>query len=168
MRTVSDSRAGRFYSRGFVAGSSGMGRASLAAASASSRRAWSTVWAASCSRRSASAILALASASIPAAFSSAVLRIRSASVLASDRSFCARSRLSPILLSASWSIPCLRRVACSICSSAYFFASAVRVSALARALPRMVLASVSALSRMALRSALAPLTMFCMSTPMCS
>ena len=42
-----------------------MGRASLAAASASSRRAWSTVWAASCSRRSASAILALASASIP-------------------------------------------------------------------------------------------------------
>ena len=50
----------------------------------------------------------------------------------------------------------------------FFFASAVRVSALACALPRMVLASVSALSRMALRSALAPLTMFCMSTPMCS
>lgn len=97
-----------------------MGRASLAAASASSRRAWSTVRAASRSRRSASAILALASASIPAAFSSAVLRIRSASVLASDRSFCACSRLSPILLSASWSIPCLRRVACSTCSSAFF------------------------------------------------
>lgn len=69
-----------------------MGRASLAAASASSRRAWSTVWAASCSRRSASAILALASASRRAAFSSAVLRIRSASVLASDRSCCACSR----------------------------------------------------------------------------
>lgn len=36
----------------------------------------------------------------------------------------------------------------------FFFASAVRVPALARALPRMVLASVSALSRMALRSCL--------------
>lgn len=50
----------------------------------------------------------------------------------------------------------------------FFFASPVMASALACALPRMVLASVSALSRMALRSALAPLTMFCMSTPMCS
>lgn len=69
-----------------------MGRASLAAASASSRRAWSTVWAASCSRRSASATRVLVSASRRAAFASAALRIRSASVLASDRSFCACSR----------------------------------------------------------------------------
>ena len=122
MRTVSDSRAGRFYSRGFVAGSSGMGRASLAAASASSRRAWSTVRAASRSRRSASATRVLVSASRRAAFASAALRILSASVLASDRSFCARSRLSPILLSASWSISCLHRVACSTCSSAFFLA----------------------------------------------